>query len=68
MSYLAIGAEASLETIQTTLLDVAKRQEDEASRRKIALWFGIGSALFAAARLGILFAPEAKRRIKARGT
>jgi hypothetical protein len=77
MSYLPVGQEEgeqdrqqafrqidrSLHQEQFEILEeILRRQKEEASKRRLALIIGGAGALFAAIRLGVIFAPKVKRR------
>ena len=44
------------------LEEILRRQKAEATKRRLALLIGGAGALFAAIRLGIIFAPKVRRR------
>ena len=63
MSYHGIGFTLDEEAdVLTSVHKMLTLQEQEARARKAALIFGIAGALFAAVRLGIVFAPKVRRK------
>jgi hypothetical protein len=74
MSYLPVGEadekqaafrkiDRALHQEQFELLEeIVRRQKEQAEKRRLALIIGGAGALFAAIRLGVIFAPKVKRR------
>ena len=66
MSYLPTGDEVAVQVEKDKTLElleeVIRRQKKEEESRQLTLAIGALGALFAAVRLGIVFAPKVKRR------
>jgi hypothetical protein len=66
MSYRFLGDDETDGQIDAQILAVVhkiRKQQEEAERfRKLSFLATVGGALFAAVRLGILFAPKIRRR------